>query len=127
MPVLFSRRLLYELEARWPSDFETTRRNRLRRGEEIELNFFYHHYLRVMRYPVAPQPSRKIIFEYAQLCAPPRGDAICGRPLRERAADFITFNDDASSREKLDKGLDSLHRMLAARFGAALPESSPSW
>ena len=119
MPVLFSRDLLYTLEARWPSEFERTRRHKLRVGDEIELNFFYHHYLRVLRYPVSPTSSRRVEFLFAQRCAGARRDgaAHCARLVTSRAADFITFNDDATSRERLDAGLARLHRLLRDEFG----------
>ena len=60
------------------------RANKVRRGEEIELNFFYHHFLRVMRYPVV-MPSRRIEF-YAQRCRDDgaKGFMDCARLLRSR-------------------------------------------
>ena len=119
MPVLFSRALVYELEERWADAFQRTRANKVRRGEEIELNFFYHHFLRVMRYPVVPMPSRRIEFLYAQRCRDDgaRGFMDCAKLLRSRHVDFATFNDDATSRGKLDAGLAVLHKHLRARFG----------
>ena len=119
MPVLFSRALVYELEERWADAFQRTRANKVRRGEEIELNFFYHHFLRVMRYPVVPMPSRRIEFLYAQRCRDDgaKGFMDCARLLRSRHVDFATFNDDATSRRNLDVGLTVLHKHLRAKFG----------
>ena len=119
MPVLFSRALVYELEERWADAFQRTRANKVRRGEEVELNFFYHHFLRVMRYPVVPMPSRRIEFLYAQRCRDDgaKGFMDCARLLRSRHVDFATFNDDATSRRNLDVGLAVLHKHLRAKFG----------
>ena len=109
--------LVAELEARWPVDFARTRSNRLRRGDEIELNFFYHHYLRAARYPVLPMGAKRIEFLYAQRCAKSDGYARCAKLLRTRDSDFVTFNDDATTQATLDAGLASLHRLLAADYG----------
>ena len=90
----------------------------LRLGDEIELNFLYHHYLRVQRYPVTPVSSRRIEFLFAQRCASAEGERRCVRLIRTRNSDFVTFNDDATSRETLDAGLRSLHRILRREYGA---------
>ena len=117
MPVLFSRGLIEQLEARWPEDFERTRRNRLRLGREIELNFFYHHYLRVMRYPVIPVSSDRVEFLYAHRCAQQdNGVARCARLLEDKNVDFITFNDDATTGARLEAGLVVIHRLLRTRY-----------
>jgi hypothetical protein len=109
--------IVYELEARWPDDFARTRRNKLRRSQEIELNFFYHHYLRVQRYPTLSVSSDRIEFLFAQRCARPEGERRCAKLIRTRNSDFVTFNDDATTRATLDAGLNSLHRILRADYG----------
>ena len=53
MPVLLNVRVLWEMEARWPEVFARTRLHRDREGEEVELNFLYHNYLRLRGYPTA--------------------------------------------------------------------------
>lgn len=75
MPVLFSRLVISEMEARiqrrsihtpdqyitrgdpisqalWSEAFKRTRRSRVRDSADLELNFLYHHYLRLRRFPV---------------------------------------------------------------------------
>ena len=113
-----SRELVEEIEARWPAEFDATRRHRLRLGDEIELNFFYHHYLRVQQFPVVPMPPSRARFFYAQRCATPNGELNCARALSGRHVDFATYNDDATSEQELRKGLDPLHRMLKVRYGS---------
>lgn len=54
MPVLMSRDLVREMEATWPGEFARTRSHRLRLGQELELNFLYHHYLRASRFATRP-------------------------------------------------------------------------
>jgi hypothetical protein len=98
MPVLFSRSLIEELELRWAREFARTRRNRLRLGDEIELNFLYHHYLRVSRFPVQTVPSSRKLLE-------------------SHHSDFVTFNDDATKMSTLESGLVVLHRLLREQFG----------
>ena len=117
MPVLFSRDLIEELERRWPREFRRTRANRLRLGDEIELNFFSHHYLRVSRFPVVPVPSSRVEFLFAHRCAKAEGASRCRKLLRSTWSDFVTFNDDATKRETLEKGLAVLHRLLREQFG----------
>ena len=118
MPVLLSRDLVREIEKRWTAEFEATRANRVRLGQEIELNFFYHHFLRVEGFPVVPMGSKRVKFTYAQRCAKLDGEVRCAKLLTGHAADFATFNDDATSKRELDAGLASLHRLLRARYGA---------
>ena len=117
MPVLFSRDLVRELESRWPAEFERTRQHRLRLGQEIELNFLYHHYLRASQFAVEPTPSSRIEFVFAQKCAKLEGMQRCKRLLRQRNSDFVTFNDDATSRASLDAGLVNLHKLLRVQYG----------
>ena len=92
-------------------------RNRLRLGRELELNFFYHHFLRVEQFGVVPMGPSKIRFGYAQRCAKPTGWIRCAHILSVRSVDFATFNDDASSKKDLEAGLNNLHRLLRARYG----------
>ena len=117
MPVLMSRALLYELESRWPAEFERTRQHRLRLGEELELNFFYNHYLRAQQFPVTPMESSHIEFMYAQECAGKKGEPRCTRVFTNPKVNFATFNDDATSRKDLEKGLTTLRKILRARYG----------
>ena len=117
MPVLMSRELIFEMEARWPGEFERTRRHTLRLGQEVELNFLYHHYLRAMRFPLVPVSSSRVEFLFAQSCAKPAGAQLCARLLRQRESDFITFNDDATKDQALQLGLLNLHRLLREQFG----------
>ena len=117
MPVLFSRPLVEELEARWPDDFARTRRNKLRLGNEIELNFLYHHFLRVARFAVTPVPSSRVEFLYAYKCANAEwGAKRCARLLDQSDSDFITFNDDATTAARLESGLAVIHRLLRERL-----------
>lgn len=117
MPVLFSRRLVAQLEALWPNDFARTRRNKLRLGQEIELNFFYHHYLRVTRHAVAVVPSSRVEFLYAHRCArSERGEARCSKLLTQKDSDFVTFNDDATNSARFEAGLSVIHSLLRARY-----------
>ena len=90
---------------------------RARLGDEIELNFFYHHYLRVSRFPVVPVPSSRVEFLFAHRCAKAEGASRCRKLLRSTWSDFVTFNDDATKRETLEKGLAVLHRLLREQFG----------
>ena len=117
MPVLMSRDLIFELEHRWPAEFERTRRHRLRLGEELELNFFYHHYLRIQQFAVTAMSSDLVEFLYMQNCAGHRGELRCGRILSDSKVRFATFNDDATNRQEFSMGLGSLHKLLTARFG----------
>ena len=117
MPVLLSRDLVAEIEARWPTEFERTRRHRLRLGHEIELNFLYHHYLRATQFATEPTPSSRTEFLFAQRCAKHEGAARCKRLLDQSESDFITFNDDATRAETLHAGLTNLHRLLRDKYG----------
>ena len=98
-------------------DLERTRRNKLRLGEELELNFFYHHFLRVERFPVVAMRPSHVRFTYAQRCAG-EGELRCARALVAPNVDFATFNDDATSTRTLQLGLATLHRLLRVRFGS---------
>ena len=118
MPVLMSRDLLFELEARWPADFQRTRAHRLRLGQELELNFFYNHFLRAEQFPVSPMESSRVTFTYAQNCAGDKGEMRCARAFSNPRVDFATFNDDATSRKELDAGLAALRKMLVVRLGS---------
>ena len=118
MPVLMSRDLIFELERRFPLEFQRTRQHRLRLGDELELNFFYNHYLRAEQFPISTVPSSRIEFTYAQRCAGSKGEMWCARHINNAKVDFATFNDDATSREKLDDGLAALRKVLTARFGS---------
>ena len=117
MPVLFSRDLVREIETRWPAEFARTRMHALRLGHEIELNFFYHHYLRVAQFAVSPTPSSRVEFLFAQSCARLEGAGRCAQLLAQRASDFVTFNDDATDDARPRAGLANLHRLLRARYG----------
>ena len=120
MPVLMSRDLVLELERRWPSEFASTRRHRLRLGDELELNFFYHHYLRAMRLPVTASEPGHVAFTYSQHCAAEKGKAHafeCKKAITDPRIHFATFNDDATSETEFKAGLASLNTILKARFG----------
>ena len=120
MPVLMSRDLVLELERRWPSAFASTRRHRLRLGDELELNFFYHHYLRAMRLPVTASEPGHVAFTYSQHCAAEKGKAHafeCKKAITDPRIHFATFNDDATSETEFKAGLASLNTILKARFG----------
>ena len=117
MPVLMATDLVAEMEARWPVDFQRTRRHQLRLGDELELNFLYHHYLRVEQFAVIAMGSAQVHFAYAQRCAKPEGTIKCSRHLASKAVNFVTFNDDATDRQELQAGLANLHRLLRVKFG----------
>ena len=120
MPVLMSRDLVLELERRWASEFVRTRRHRLRLGDELELNFLYHHYLRAMRLPVTASEPGHVAFTYSQHCAAEKGKAHafeCKKAITDPRIHFATFNDDASTETEFKAGLASLNTVLNARFG----------
>ena len=129
MPVLMSRDLLFEMEARWPIDFERTRRNKLRHGQELELNFLYHHYLRVQHFPLVAAGASRIALTRVKSCACMPGrhtravrvcpaEEYCAQDLKSPLTDFIAFNDDDSDQALFDAGLVSLLGRLKARFGS---------
>jgi hypothetical protein len=120
MPVLMSRDLVLELARRWASEFVRTRRHRLRLGDELELNFLYHHYLRAMRLPVTASEPGHVAFTYSQHCAAEKGKAHafeCKKAITDPRIHFATFNDDASTETEFKAGLASLNTVLNARFG----------
>ena len=120
MPVLFSRGLVEDLEAHYAQDFARTRHNKLRLGDEIELNFFYHHYLRVARFPVTTVPSSRVEFLFAHRCAQAElGAAKCARLLDQEDSDFVTFNDDVTGEGKFEAGLEVIRRLLRERWPGA--------
>ena len=97
-----------------------TRHNKLRLGDEIELNFFYHHYLRVARFPVTTVPSSRVEFLFAHRCAHAElGAAKCARLLDQRDSDFVTFNDDVTGEGKFEAGLEVIRRLLRERWPGA--------
>jgi hypothetical protein len=93
MPVLMSTAVLYEMEAMWPEAFGATRRNRLRASEELEMNFLYHHYVRLQRYPTTAMPNKRVGFGWMHECGEAGGAARCSRKLSPAVHDWICFND----------------------------------
>ncbi|KOO21948.1 hypothetical protein Ctob_000713 [Chrysochromulina tobinii] len=95
MPVLFNVRVLWEIESRWPELMSRTRAHRKREMDEIELNFFYQHYLELSGYPTARHAIKRFRVGYhpVQLCGTPWGGSICNSTLSSDRYNFVCFND----------------------------------
>ena len=123
MPALFNVRVLWEMEKRWSGIFASTRAHRRRETEEIELNFFYHHYLRLRGYPTARHTvkSFRVGYHLVQDCGAPKGAAECNRTLYSDRYNFICFNDGGHSEHYYAEGKRQLHLLLTSRFGSFAP------
>ena len=79
---------------------------------QIELNFFYAHYLRVEHFPVVYAEAARIGFGYIQECKGLQGIRTCRKYLDPRQHDFMCFNDDASDDSDLKMASQNLHYLL---------------
>ena len=126
MPVLFNVRVLWEMEARWPELMSRTRAHRKREMDEIELNFFYQHYLELSGYPTARHAIKRFRVGYhpVQLCGTPWGGSVCNSTLSSDRYNFVCFNDgvnhgaDGAQCELCyERGVRYLQHLLGHRFG----------
>ena len=130
MPVLFNVRVLWEIESRWPELMSRTRAHRKREMDEIELNFFYQHYLELSGYPTARHAIKRFRVGYhpVQLCGTPWGGSICNSTLSSDRYNFVCFNDgfnhgaDGAQCELCyERGVRHLQHLLGHRFGTFGP------
>ena len=126
MPVLFNVRVLWEMEARWPELMSRTRAHRHREVDDIELNFFYQHYLQLSGYPTARHAIKRFRVGYhpVQLCGTPWGGSVCNSTLSSDRYNFVCFNDgvnhgaDGAQCELCyERGVRYLQHLLGHRFG----------
>ncbi|KAL1520015.1 hypothetical protein AB1Y20_023495 [Prymnesium parvum] len=118
VPVLFSRDIIIEMEARWPREFERTRQSRVRSASDLELNFLYHHYLRLLRFPVLSASGIRARFLFIQECAEPDGRQRCAQALRGGRYNFVCFNDGASSDADQKAGAVAVRELLQQHFNS---------
>ena len=130
MPVLFNVRVLWEMEARWPELMSRTRAHRHREVDDIELNFFYQHYLQLSGYPTARHAIKRFRVGYhpVQLCGTPWGGSVCNSTLSSDRYNFVCFNDgvnhgaDGAQCELCyERGVRHLQHLLGHRFGTFGP------
>jgi len=119
MPVLFNVRVLWEMEQRWPRVFARTRAHRRRHPKEMELNFLYHHYVRLLRYPTATHAVRSFRVGYHRIekCGLAWGAAACNASLSNGRYNFVCFNDETECAKCYRRGVRQLHRFMSRRFG----------
>ena len=113
------------LQERWPQEFSRTRRSKVRSGEELELNFLYHHYLRLQRFPVRGASGGRARFLFIQDCADKKGRQRCAEAIGSRRFNFVCFNDGASPDADLNRGAASVRSLLRSRFKKCHVECQP--
>ena len=103
-------------QERWPQEFQRTRRSKVRSAEEVELNFLYHHYLRLQRFPVRGANGGRARFLFIQDCVDKKGRQRCADALGNRRFNFVCFNDGASPDKDLNLGAAAVRSILRSRF-----------
>ena len=124
MPALFNVRVLREMEMLWPEAFAHTRAHRRRQGDDIELNFFYHNYLRIRGYPTRRHKVRsfRVGYHAVETCGLSWGAVACNTTLFSGDRyNFVCFNDGGHCAQCYRQGVRQLRLMLTSRFGSFGP------
>ena len=128
MPVLLNVGVLFEMESRFASHFARTRANHVRSSDDLELNFFYQHYLVRAGYPVAKQPGGSTGVGYHRVisCGEPKGERMCKEALYNPNFRVLCFNDGGGDEQLYAAGKRVLDGALRRRFGAFPAEPLPT-